>query len=369
MSQDFTTRLQHELRAAALREEERGPLSRLRLGLPRPAVLIAGAVAAALLIAFVLAGGLRWDGEQTITAPRVTTTFPVADTLGLISPGYGSVWAGDPAGRQVLRVDTDSRRVTARVPVGDDPAVNAGAGAVWAISFERDVDDNGELVRIDPASAEITARAPLRTPAGDPFLASDVQFADGEPWVLGASGALRIDAEDGTITGFVPIEKRADDPFPVWGAIAPDGLWMLRREQRLERYDLDRGRLAQLVPVRLAGTVAFEPTPAGLVLVTNRGELGLADRKTGRILWTQTLGTGITGVPMLIGDTLWTHVTDTGGGGDHLAAVDLATGKIRSQTRLPEFGAAGAAVVGERLWLATPTGKIMIVEPGEQPDG
>ena len=369
MSQDFTTRLQHELRAAALRQEERGPLARLRVELPRPAVVIAGAVAAALLIAFVLAGGLRWDGEQTITAPRVTQTFPVADTLGLMSEGYGSVWAGDPAGRQVLRVDTGSRRVTARVPVRDDPAVNAGAGAVWAVSFKREVDDSGELVRIDPASAEITARTPLRTPAGAPFLASDVQFADGEPWVLGATGALRIDAEDGTITGFVPIEKRADDPFPVWGTIAPDGLWMLRREQRLERYDLDRGRLAQLVPVRLAGTVAFEPTPAGLVLVTNRGELGLADRKTGRILWTQTLGTGITGVPMPIGDTLWTHVTDTGGGGDRLAAVDLKTGKIRSQTRLPEFGAAGAALVGERLWLGTPTGKIMIVEPGEPPDG
>ena len=364
MSQDFTTRLQSELRTAALRQERRGLLGRARLGLPRPAVLATAAVAAALLVAVVLIGGLGWQQEQTITAPRVVTTFPVADNLGTISAAYGAVWAADPSTERVLRIDPTSHRVTARVDALPNPVINTGAGAVWAIGFGDQIESPSDVVRIDPESARVTARTRLRTPDGEPFAAADVQILDGTPWVVGATGALRIDPSGRRIEQYIPISERAGDPFPQGLAVTPDGLLALRRDGRFERYDLETGRLTGVVPVRLPDTRSFGLTDLGPVWIDGTGRLALADsRDRGRLVWDVRPGNGASAAPFAIGNTLWTHVTTTGDG-DRLDAIDLRTGEQRSQTALPEFGAAGITRLGDDLWIATPSGKVMIVRTG-----
>ncbi len=121
MSQDFTTRLQLELREAAMRHERRSAFSRLRTELPRPPRMAAvAALAAAVLAALVLIGGLSWHREETITAPRVTETFPVTDTIASMATGFGSVWVTDPSKPELLRVDPSDHKVTGRVE-GDAP--------------------------------------------------------------------------------------------------------------------------------------------------------------------------------------------------------------------------------------------------------
>jgi len=130
MSQDFTTRLQLQLREAALREELRGPLGRrlagLRQGMPGPAVLAAAALAAAVVVAVVIAGGIRWGGEEPVAKPKVVANFALADNLGSITSGFGAVWAADTKNLEALRVDPRTHAVTARIRTGGDTNANGG---------------------------------------------------------------------------------------------------------------------------------------------------------------------------------------------------------------------------------------------------
>ena len=146
MSQDFTTRLQLQLREAALREERRGAFGRrlagLRYGMPAPAAAAAVALAVLLVAVVVAVGGLRWGGEEDIVSnPKVIGNVPLADNLGFLAPGFGSVWVADAKRQVLLRVDPRTRAVEAQIPtggdsnaLGGDPIVNTGAGAVWAIA-------------------------------------------------------------------------------------------------------------------------------------------------------------------------------------------------------------------------------------------
>ena len=140
MSQDFTTRLQLQLREAALRDERRSPL---RPAARRPALRacrarrVAAVAVAALLVAVVVAvGGLRWGGEDdAVTNPKVIGNVPLAENLGRISSGFGSVWVADADRQVLLRVDPQTRRVQAEIRTGGDsnaqggdPIVAAGSG-------------------------------------------------------------------------------------------------------------------------------------------------------------------------------------------------------------------------------------------------
>ena len=96
----------------------------------------------------------------------------LADNLGFISSGFGSVWVADSKNRQVLlRVDPRTRDVQARIrtggdinALGGDPIVNAGGGAVWAIARAPGADGGHRLLRIDPGTDRVIARVTL--PAG-----------------------------------------------------------------------------------------------------------------------------------------------------------------------------------------------------------
>jgi outer membrane protein assembly factor BamB len=357
MSEHFETQLRLQLRAAAQREERRGALARrlahLRLSLPAAPIVAAATVAVALLAVVVVVGGLRWGGDQPVTAPRVVADVAIADNLGYLSSGSGAVWAADPAQGQILRLDPRSRRVLARIPAGGEAIVTAGAGAVWAVN------ERNRLLRIDPTTNRITARVALRLPNGAPFSTLDLQILGGAPWVVGLEGALRIDARDGHVQGFTPLPQGDAEPLFVIGSV--DSLWVLTREQRLERYALGTGRKTGELPVRLPGAIAVLPTPAGPVYLTREGEIARADAGDGRIAWRRKLGTSVNGLPILRGTMLWSHASDAAGR-DRLVELDLDSGEVRSSAPLPQFGASGAAFVGRQVWIATPGGRLMVLQ-------
>ena len=109
MSQDFTTRLQLQLREAALRDERRSPFGRrfadLRHGMPAPAAVAAVALAAVLLAIVVAVGGLRWGGGRDGLEPegdrqRAAGGQPGVHGAGLrVRLGRRRQAAGDPARR------------------------------------------------------------------------------------------------------------------------------------------------------------------------------------------------------------------------------------------------------------------------------
>ena len=199
MSQEFTTRLQLQLREAALREERRAPLAqrlvRARRGLPGPAPL-AAALAVALLALAVAIGVLQLHGESEPTKPKVIHQFKAADNLLSLSGGFGAVWATDPVSSQVLRIDPRTRKVTAHIRLSGEVQAVAGAGAVWALSGDlltAGAQGAVEVTRIDPHTNRVAARIPMRSPRGDNFAPLFITADDEHVWVIGAAGALRID--------------------------------------------------------------------------------------------------------------------------------------------------------------------------------
>ena len=193
MSQDFTTRLQLQLREAALREEQRGAFGRrlagLRYGMPAPAATVAVGLAALLVAVLIAVGGLRWGHQEDIVSnPKVIGNVPLAENLGFIASGFGSVWVADADRQVLLRVNPKTRAVEAEIrtggdsnALGGDPIVNTGAGAVWAIARAPGADGGSRVLRIDPATNRITARATL--PADQAPLVFDLQIVQGKPWV------------------------------------------------------------------------------------------------------------------------------------------------------------------------------------------
>jgi hypothetical protein len=372
MSEQFTTRLQAQLREAALREERRGGLgSRFagaRYRMPRPAMLAAAALAALLVAAVIAVGGIEWGSEQTTTVgPRVITDLTLSDNLGSIAPGFGSVWISDAQGT-LLRLDPGLRSVDRRIHVGGSenalggtPNANAGAGAVWAIAQPASPDDPAHVVRIDPRSGDVTARIAARDPRGRPLGALNILILAGKPWVIGAGGALQLDPRTARPLRFVKTELPAGEPYPLWLTGDDRNLWEITRDQRILRYDLATGRLAATLPVRLPGTSGLVPTASGPVVGTNDGQLALLRAADGQIVWHRRVGDVVAGVVPGRGGLLYVHVADTSGGRDRLLTMNARTGAVRAAVTLPQFGLAGMAIVGHELWLTTPSGHLVIL--------
>ena len=372
MSQDFTTRLQLQLREAALRDERRSAprrwLAGVRYGMPAPGAAAAVAVAALLVAVVVAVGGLRWGDDDAVSNPKVIGDVALAENLGGISSGFGSAWVADADRQVLLRVDPQTRRVQAEIRTGGDsnaqggdPIVGVGSDAVWAIARAPGSDGGSKILRIDPETNQITSRATL--PARQAPLVFDLQIVNGRPWVLTLRGAIEVDPATGQPGRFVALDPAADEDFPQWTIIAGGELWVLTRAQRIDRYDLATGRRESSLPVRLEGAWAVVPTPDdGLIYSGPSGEVARADAEDGRISWRRQIGNTST-LPLVTDDRIWLHASDVDAGRDRLVEIDTRSGRVLSSTGLPEFGIAGMTFVGRDLWITTPAGKLMIVRP------
>ena len=61
------------------------------------------------------------------------------------------------------------------------------------------------------------------------------------------------------------------------------------------------------------------------------------------------------------GALLWVQGRPRAGGRDRLWRLDSKTGRVTASLVLPEFGVAGMAAIGERLWLVSLRGRLAIV--------
>jgi streptogramin lyase len=364
---EFEARLRLELREAARREERRGRLARfaaaVRSVLPAvghsalPATAVAAAIAAAIAVAalFLLSG----TEQRAVAPPEEVAEFAVADSLGETVAAYGSVWMNDTSRSELLRVDPDSRRVTARLPVSGEVFVTSGAGSLWVLQkgSPAGAGFHGPLLRIDPGTDEVTARIPLRTPAGQPFLGDEVLSARDALWVGGGmDGALRIDPRTNRVTGAIALPGdyvKAD--FALWRG----DLWALMADGRLLQFDTSTG--AKVSEVRLALPPASRALgSAGDALVTTvPGGLARIDPYSGRVLWSRRLGQDLDTYQTEAGGLIWAR--SSGRVHDRLHALDPDTGGVLTNLELHDFSGAGIAAIDDELWLTTIGGKVVIL--------
>jgi virginiamycin B lyase len=102
------------------------------------------------------------------TVSVVSPGSPDAETIPLgtgcgplgIATGFGSVWVVCYWQEQLLRIDPRTRRIVARIPIGDGPlGVSTGAGSVWVTNR-----DSRTVSRIDPRKNGTVATVRLPAP-------------------------------------------------------------------------------------------------------------------------------------------------------------------------------------------------------------
>jgi YVTN family beta-propeller protein len=145
---------------------------------------------------------------------RVIARIPVGSGWGDFAFGFGSVWVTSFDTNIVSRIDPRTNRVIARIataglaPMG----IAATKDAIWVANHHADpyggrVNQTGSVVRIDPDTNRVVAKIPLgaHEPVGGP---DNMASAAGDIWLNIPNQALvvRIDARANRVAAQIPVE-------------------------------------------------------------------------------------------------------------------------------------------------------------------
>ena len=365
---EFEARLRIELRGAAERAQRRGLLARLvaagrslLLGVGHssvPAVAVVATLAAAIAVAALF---LMSDSEQRpVAPPEVVAELTLADSLGSTVGAFGSVWMADTSRDELLRVDPDSRRVGARLPVAGEVAIAVGAGALWALQEGQTRKPRGgfalhrPLLRIAPARIALPlASRSARHRAALRGLRGARRTGRG----LGRGGQRRTTGRSPNQPGHSG--RRAARPAGQFPLRALDGdLWAITADGRLLRFDTRTGDTVSDVRLALPGARDLSNGPGDALIATAPGALARVEPYSGRVLWRTRLG-GRVDVWTAAGGLIW--VRSSGQGHDRLSALDPDTGRVLTTVELDDFGGAGLAAIDDELWLTTVGGSVVVL--------
>jgi len=157
----------------------------------------------------------RADGPNIVAqidpdTGTVVRRIPVGLTPIFTIYGYGRVWASNYDSDTVSVIEPGSARAET-VPVGGGPlGITTGEGAVWVVAYR-----DRRLVRIDPETREVTARIPI---GNGPL---DVAVGDGAVWVTNREDGtlLHIDPATNEVVGTIDLELAPHGVIVSGGAV------------------------------------------------------------------------------------------------------------------------------------------------------
>jgi len=202
---------------------------------------------------------------------------------GYATSGAGSVWQTDYANNAVLRIDPDSGKVLAKIPVGSQPlGAVVTADGVWVAN-----EHSGSVTRIDPKTNKVVATVSINAPdsAGPQIMAAGPK---GSVWVgvPNAAEVVRIDSATNKVGLVVPWDGPvASDGTQVWIAVVAgiDGL------AQAIRIDPDSGKVITAVDLGEEGGVCGLAVGLRSVWVATGG-LTRIDPAAGRVVGRLDLG-------------------------------------------------------------------------------
>jgi DNA-binding beta-propeller fold protein YncE len=166
---------------------------------------------------------------------RVVDRIPVDPPSGLAF-GHGSVWATSISYGTVSRIDPQTDKVVAKIKVGRgalDIATDECSGAVWVAStylpktyggydFPKYSEDRN-LTRIDPDTNRVAAEIPIEAHSHYGGGANNVAVGEGAVWVLSGDGnLLKVDPATNEIAARVSV---GDSPSHL--AVYGGGVWAM----------------------------------------------------------------------------------------------------------------------------------------------
>jgi streptogramin lyase len=336
------------VRGAAAREARRGPARRLARQasaqqLWRPALALAVLALAAL--ALVSAAKSLHHAKPTPAhhGLHVLQRHQLVSAGGQTATAFGSVWAEDRAAGALLRIDPRTRAVQARIKVsGGEVAFAFADGAVWALDNAR------RVLKIDPATNHVVASFP--TPARGLFAGRDAL------WLGTNLGMQRFDPARNAFGRQIALSRGG---FQANG-IATDGreLYVSRADGTLLVFDAHTGARRPSPGVEVDGSAAA--AAHGVVILATHDGVSALNAHTARTQWSVELSKTPPVNVVLNRGVVWVEDVDETGI-DRLWRIDAGTGRITGSVRLPEFGAPGLAVVGDRVWVVSTNGVLQLV--------
>jgi YVTN family beta-propeller protein len=207
-------------RAAALLHDSADavdPVGRLRdLGaLERRRARTQVALAFVLLVGLVAAGLLVGRRDLPAVGPLPSrATIQVGRQPTTLVIGQGAVWVANKLDHSVSRIDPETNRVVATIPVADGVAdLAAGRDAIWTGGDRQGV---ARVVRIDPRTNRVVATLRVLQP-------QDVALGFGSVWVPSGRPptVVRIDPQTNTAPSSIPVVGK-----PSTIAVAAGAVWV-----------------------------------------------------------------------------------------------------------------------------------------------
>ena len=260
-------------------------------------------------------------GDVADSVPLPTTRATgLRSRTGAAALGGGSVWVTSTPLAAVFRVDTATKRVSARVSVGNEPAgLAVGAGAVWVA----DSTDNTVSRIVAAGAGAVTDTIPLGNGPG--------------PIAAGESAVWVANRRDGTVSRIDPVTRSVKAEIPVGGlpsgiAVGAGAVWVANSlSGTVSRIDPRTNRVTQTI--ELKGPACAHDrrrSPVGHRRGSPAASGAAGGRSMARVLLSDELGTsdptGLLDPPLAwaICARLMTYASPSGSGAGHLVP-ELAT--------------------------------------------
>src|SRR5215469_164998 len=175
---------------------------------------------------------------------KTTAVAIVKNPCSGLAAGFGSIWVPSCGSHSLLRIDPQTGKIQAEIPVGpadSEGGITVGAGSIWMAS-----DKKGVLTRIDPQSNKVVAEIDL--PSGSYAPA----FADGAVWITSTEHSVltRVDPQSNRATVSVPV-----GPQPRFLTVGAGSVWTLNQgDGTISRVDTATGKLTVTIAAGIAGT-------------------------------------------------------------------------------------------------------------------
>lgn len=306
-------------------------------------------------LCLLLAAGCGGSGTAvssqpaTTPAPKLVRITVPGDPFAVAVAPDGAVWTATHDGKQVVRVDPATRKVTETTPItGNGTALAWANGSIWAVGWKR------ALYRLGDPGGGIAQTIPLPRP--------DQMAVDaGSLWVTNwqHNSVTQIDAATGrpgrTVTAGPPPSGGEQGVSAV--AVGDGSVWVVRGDlNRVYRVDPANGRVEATIDV--GATPVSASFGEGSLWVTNLqgNTVSRVDPATNRVIATIAAQTE-PAYAVAAGGAVWV----TNFGGDTVTRIDPATNRTREV--LVCLGPAGLAAAGDAVWVACPNSRQLVRIP------
>ncbi len=183
---------------------------------------------------------VRLDAATNRAGTAVTINKPCSG----LAAGFGSLWVPSCGAHSLVRVDLQSEKIQAEIPLGpadSEGGLTVGAGSVWMAT-----DKKGVLARVDPETNKLQAE--ISIPSGSYTPA----FADDAVWVTSTEHNLliRVDPQTNQVAATIPI-----GPQPRFLTVGAGSVWTLNQgDGTISRVDTKANKLVATIAAGIPGT-------------------------------------------------------------------------------------------------------------------